>query len=711
MRKIILILLFLPIISKSQGFYYYKDKKIEITEIKNKAYLQYSNFNIEEEQPYLEKLGWKVTSWSVRNGMKEFVSFDKEKTSTIFFDVYIESSENTPLPSKDNIIFSEYFVKKVKGKNQAIPSPLFFVELKNLSDFDKLEEVAKRLNVDILGNNKYMQQFYTLRQKGIPYTNSITISKSFYETGFFTSCEPDLMSLHSTVVNASSCTNDPAFNQQWGLNNSTTAGVDMNICNAWNITKGDNNIIVAVIDEGIELDHPDLEDNIYYLSYDAVTDASPSQVYTNHGTMCAGVTGAVDNNSIGMAGVAPNIRLMSISTPFYPTPGASIQYIANGISFAWKNGADVISNSYVGSQTSIVDNALNNALDSGRDGRGCVMVFATGNSDDPVDYPANFHPDFIAVGAINIDGNRAVWDGGAASNYGDGLDIVAPGNDIYSTDLNDSYTSSFGGTSAACPAVSGVAALILSVNPCLSSKAVHDIICKSGKKLSNYTFSGTPNRDPRLGEWNNEVGHGLIDAEACLIIASRLTLYLQNKAEMTVKNYSYINIEAGKEVDPNSDIGNYVIGANADITLQANENIYLRDGFQGAGGCEFLARINPVSLCNFSAPMMLTGIVYKDNNDITNNYSLKNEKSIIKAYPNPTNKAIDLEINFDKKSNLEYYIFDLNGKKIYTEKSMEEKGIHVKNILVFENLPQGIYILKICIDNKCNSINIIKDEK
>jgi serine protease len=203
-----------------------------------------------------------------------------------------------------------------------------------------------------------------------------------------------------------------------------------------------------------------------------------------HGVACAGII-AASHNSINVRGVAPNIKLLTVNIF---APNTTNQQIADGINWAWQNGADVLSNSwgYSCNQNGInipqITDAITNARTSGRGGKGCVVVFAAGNN-YPVDNcgygPAGYvsFPSTVTgvlcVSAINKYGTIASY-----SSRGSRIDITAIGgeNDIRTLDRMGSAgynsgndMSDFGGTSAACPQVSGVAALILSVTQILQN--------------------------------------------------------------------------------------------------------------------------------------------------------------------------------------------------------------------------------------------------
>jgi len=329
------------------------------------------------------------------------------------------------------------------------------------------------------------------------------------------------------------------YYQQWGLKNigqfGGTSGIDIKAEPAWTITKGNANIKVAVIDEGVDLTHPDLQANILQ-GYDATVNMpggtnGSSWGNNDHGTHCAGIVGSIDN-TIGVVGVASGSKIVPIRIAYDSLYYYGWQWvvkdawIADGIHWAWNNAnADVLSNSWGGGlQSSTIDSAIYNATTQGRGGKGCVVVFAAGNSTGggPVSYPATLS-NVISVGAIYNTGMRATF-----SNYGNDLDVMAPGALIYTTDLqgsagsdqNSDYYCCFYGTSAACPFVSGVAALILSIDPNLTWQQVKDIIESTAKKTNYngaYIYSNTPGHPN--GTWNNQMGYGLVNAHEAVFRA------------------------------------------------------------------------------------------------------------------------------------------------------------------------------------------------
>ena len=534
-RYILLLSFFLPIFligqTVNEYFYYYKGKKIALE--LNKDYLLISS-----KEMSVSKLPNNV-SIQGRPALSEGIYLGEVKIGD---DVSMQTYQDRVNVLKSNPdILSVSPLFKTKGNDKIGLSNYFYVKLRRASDISILYEYAEKYKCRVVMQDKYMPLWYTLSRTKENIYNTLELANIFYESKYFETAEPDFIG-GNRLLDTNKFTD-----KQWGLNNTGQYGgrkeIDIKALQAWRISKG-KGVKVAVVDHGIELNHPDLKDNIFSLSYDTEKGSSPSTVWGPHGTACAGIIGAVDNE-VGITGVAPESTLMSISYPLgvYGIINGNMK-ISEGINWAWQNGADIISNSWGGLPNSYVDNAITNALTKGRNGKGCVVVFATGNSNNEVQYPANSNPDIIAVGAMSPCGERKnpsscdteQW----GSCYGKELDVMAPGVLIATTDLqgdngynpkvfihreaggtkltsdfsDKDYTNCFNGTSSACPHVAGVAALILSVNPDLTAKQVADIIEQTAQKVGGYNYQNTYTRPN--GTWNNEMGYGLVDAYKAL---------------------------------------------------------------------------------------------------------------------------------------------------------------------------------------------------
>lgn len=358
--------------------------------------------------------------------------------------------------------------------------------------------------------------WYVLSLGNSDFDSSVAASNYFYETEHFDGVDPGFMFDFSTK----GIPNDERFSWQWGLYDPSPDIPEINVLEAWETTRGAGTV-VAIVDSGIDISHRDLSANIHNLSFDALSGTSPSVFLPDdsHGTHVAGIVGAVRNNGMDVVGVAPETKIMDVSHPMTYSRTATYE-LAMGISWAWQNGADVINNSW-GDQgglsywwlhSTVLEDAIMEAMESGRDGKGCVVVFASGNygREYPgvIDYPGNYHPDILTVGAIDRTSGRADY-----SSFGDELDVVAPGSIIYST-LPGNSVGNMKGTSMAAPHAAGVAALILSQYPDLSYNQVTDIIESTAQKIGNYSYDLVNSRDN--GTWSEQTGYGLIDADAAL---------------------------------------------------------------------------------------------------------------------------------------------------------------------------------------------------
>ncbi len=367
------------------------------------------------------------------------------------------------------------------------PTRTIVAQLINKEETGAMEDMAKKFGVKSIA-----KKFGTYRIELKDLDQVLTAANAMQESGLFHFAQPDFYAPIERYQ-----INDPLFSQQFQMNNTgqTLDGVagandaDCNALEAWGISTGSSSTTVAVIDDGLE-DHEDFNNGSgqsrYTAGFSPANNGNGDAVSgSNHGVACAGSITASHNN-IGVRGVAPLANMISVNIF---VGGESTQDIADGITWAKNQGADVMSNSWgytsCTANFSNINNAIADANSNGRGGLGCVIVFASGNGyKSCVDYPAN-NSNVIAVGAFANTGVRSAY-----SNYGSALDIMAPSNNVggpgagvRTTDRmggpgynSTNYTSTFGGTSSACPVVAGVATLVLGYNSSLTSAQVKSIL-------------------------------------------------------------------------------------------------------------------------------------------------------------------------------------------------------------------------------------------
>jgi len=341
------------------------------------------------------------------------------------------------------------------------------------------------------------------------------------------------------------------YSEQYYLHNNSPGSVDINVVPAWNITTGSSNIVVAVIDDGVEIIHEDLGGRVlngYTCCYPneigiPINASLPTINAKAHGTACAGIIGAT-NNQIGIRGIASGSKILPVNIfPHFPTSNnidgrASNIEIADAIEWAYPR-ADVLSCSWhiIDDDNCDIAAAIHKAVTLGRGGKGCVVVFSAGNNGNNhnVNYPACLD-DVIAVGAVHQNGT--IWN---YSQTGPKLNLVAPsgGSDVVTLDLTGSfgddstdYRHNFGGTSAACPQVAGVAALMLSVNPSLTAAQVKTKLQQTAVDLGTSGF-------------DTIYGYGLVNAYAAVNSSITTSEILGPHLISTSGSYSLDNIPSG----------------------------------------------------------------------------------------------------------------------------------------------------------------------
>ena len=400
--------------------------------------------------------------------------------------------------------------------------------------------------------------------------------------------------------------NDPKYidNTQWGPQKIKLTPTGSG-SSGWDFSKGSSEVVICILDTGVDYNHPDLAANIWVnspedinssgsfeatseayggdldgidndgngytddvIGYDFVTaspvypgedgdppDPNPMDFY-GHGTHCSGIASAVTNNGIGMSGVGWNCKIMAVRGGFTGTDGGGYLFdsdIIAGLHYAAIMGADVISMSFGGSESAEADlDAINYAHNAG-----CVLVAAAGNGySDEKSYPADYD-NVIAVVATNSNDTKANF-----SNYGDWVDVCAPGVSIYSTLYSGVFSpkftrtyASWSGTSMATPHVAGLAGLIKALHPSWNNDTIRvriESTCDNIDSL-NPGYAGL-------------LGHGRINAFRALYpgpLLQTLKLSDRHSGSTSLATDRIISVEAvGASGDPSEEI----ISENSDFS-------------------------------------------------------------------------------------------------------------------------------------------------
>jgi subtilisin family serine protease len=294
--------------------------------------------------------------------------------------------------------------------------------------------------------------------------------------------------------------NDPDYNDPGKV----YAPQLVNAEDAWDLTTGNGDLILAIVDSGLALGHPEFAGRIVP-GYDLVNDDPDPSDDHGHGTHVAGIVAAAIDNGEGMAGIAPGVRIMPVKVLNASNVGTTAG-MASGIAYAAEHGAKIINLSLA----TIVDTHVMRDAVQFAAARGSFMVVAAGNSGSGIFtfYPAGY-PETMAVAATTRNDTRYVL-----SNFGNYVDIAAPGEGIWSTLWTVNEPRAYGfltGTSMAAPHVSGLAALLLSLRPDLAADSLRTVIQRTATDLG----------DPG---WDGCFGHGRIDVGAA--VRALDTLYL-----------------------------------------------------------------------------------------------------------------------------------------------------------------------------------------
>lgn len=324
------------------------------------------------------------------------------------------------------------------------------IKIKPIFSFAKKNTASDRLD---------LSKYYSIQYTGP--IDARAVAKSILQSDEVEYAEPrPYLRLHFQP-------NDSLYSYQWNLS-------QMHMEQAWDITQGDSTIVIAIVDTGVDWMHPDLAANMWTNpidgshGYDVYNNDNDPMPGFSHGTHIAGIAAALVNNNMGVAGVAPKCKIMAVKASS-DMGSLDIRYGYEGIQWAALNGANIINCSWGGSFSFFGEEIINDAL-----AKGIVIVASVGNDEldlyDEPTYPACYDG-VLAVSATDRSDKISSY-----SNYGYTVGVSAPGDQIESTDPNNSYSNSVSGTSFSSPAVAGVAALVKSLHNDFTARQIQEQI-------------------------------------------------------------------------------------------------------------------------------------------------------------------------------------------------------------------------------------------
>lgn len=503
--------------------------------------------------------------------------------------------------------------------------------------------------------------------------NTYYVAQKLAKSKIIKSARVNLIQLHSAIL---AIPNDTYFANQWNLRNTGqtmsdgnagTQGCDINVEPAWDISRGSPLVVIAILDTGCDLDHPDLLPHLVQADrwYNAETGTNSPDDDVGHGTCCAGIASALTNSltAQGIAGVGWHCRIMPIRMIWNNGSGITEAAILNALNHALNNHANIISMSWLwdGGQTNI-DVRLQACFNAG-----IVMVAAAGNYailyPDTIFYPAS-NANVIAVGATNENDRRCTnqdwpaWFQG--SQYGPELSVVAPGVHTWSCDmggLGQGYNSSagggdaagdyfedFGGTSGATPHVAGLAGLMLAYNPTLTPTQIRNIIENTADDQVGDPAEDTPG-------WDKYMGHGRINAHACMVNVqtnhpfSPADAYIRDSLSDTgTEPYTGFPLCYSPDIiirktavpNPQTTLANMAVDPGSDNVEIGNDNyIYVRVHNKGAINSDIHVRVYFAPLATTCSPDQWQYVGQIDFYDVPAGGSAVSDALVWERVPDP----------------------------------------------------------------------------
>jgi len=356
------------------------------------------------------------------------------------------SVNNNVYDSIDNIK-KEQQILETKNNN-------LIIKYKNTNLKKRINSFSTNSNIEILQLNKDEDiESIILELKNNPDIESVEKDEKLY-----------ILEQNSLTIN------DPFYNQQWYLN-------CIKIPEVWqklNTNLKTNPIVIAVIDTGIETTHEEFKNKINPEGYNFILNNDNIYDVHGHGTNVSGVICAEINNFIGIAGIIDNLDVKILPLQAASNNGTLFTSdVIKAINYAIEKNVDIINMSIgVGSYSEILNETIQKAVN-----KGIIVIAGAGNKGtNSYNYPASYD-NVISVGSIDENKNISYF-----SNYNDKVDIVVPGENIYTTNINNSYKNK-GGTSFSTAIVSGVVAILKSVEPSLTSQEIYNILTTTAEDI------------------------------------------------------------------------------------------------------------------------------------------------------------------------------------------------------------------------------------
>lgn len=653
--------------------------------------------------------------------MKQLSSrIHEQKTDPVLFSLkvpdYYEIYKDNP-EYWDNVLPGEVIIKYVDGVDVVSKAK----HVRNIETVSKIDvRVHNRLRIglkdtSVLTAKRFLEQIK--QDKDVEFAEPVIL----YETQW--------------------TPNDPRLSEQWGIPAILAPY-------AWDLQKGLHSVKVAVIDQGADYTHPDLLDAFGSVKgYDFVDNDNnpyPTGSEENHGTHVAGIIGATMNNNTGIAGTA-DIELYSVRAGSLGLP-----YAVDGIYWAANNDMEVANMSFgLEFPSSDMELACNYAYNED-----VLLVAASGNEHaDSILYPARYGS-VIAVGAVNDSLTRADF-----SNYGDSLELMAPGVNILSTVPNNNYEF-WPGTSMAAPFVSGVAGLMLSDNSQLTNTQVRGLLLLTATNIGSTYYYGYG----LVNSWMAVVFSGNYE----ILVPSEFTkpykyfsedyqMYYEaskvipsQPAELKQIAVSFRNASASNEQKdiavmawennagiPGGELyrGDFTISLKANtgkgIVFAVSPGIYV-NGYFWIGHYEKSKGFPTSQVDTIPSPGVnfysengiswtedsfdyIQFVVVQYTTGISEILPKRSELSfgIKRIAPNPTKNVLKIDfVLTEGPANIKFSMYDIAGRMVKTTRlDNYEAGFHT-HTMELSKLPAGIYFLNLRDDNNdnksCNSVKITK---